>query len=116
VVFNHHTFISRSPTFINRRHTFINRGAPFQDSHDFRGHFDHRADRGFVAPHMEAGGRPGAFSGMDRGGMVNDYSFRGQSSFGRGMHGGGFAGEMHGGFGGHAGFGGGFHGGGGGHR
>ena len=30
----------------------------------------------------------------------NQHSFRGQSSFGGGMHGGGFAGGMHGGFGG----------------
>ena len=43
---------------------------------------------------------PGAFSGFDHGGVVNQHSFRGQSSFGGGMHGGGFAGGAHGGFGG----------------
>ena len=63
---------------------------------DFRGRaegnragpFDHRADRGFVAPHVESGGRPGAFSGFDHGGVVTQHSFRGQSSFGGGMRGG----------------------------
>jgi Protein of unknown function (DUF3300) len=134
VVFNHTRFISRS-------HSFFHRGAHFRDGHDFRGghdfggHFDHRADRGFAAPHVAPGGHPGAFSGFDHGGMANQHSFRGQSSFGGGMHGGGFSGGTHGGFGGgmhggggggmrgggfhggaHGGFGGGFHGGGGGHR
>jgi Protein of unknown function (DUF3300) len=127
VVFNHVRFISRSHTFFDHRHGFA-RGGDFHD-HDFRGHedhFDHRADRGFVAPHVERGGHPGAFSGLDHGGVVNQHSFRGQSSFGGGMHG-GFGGGMHGGGGGgmrgggfhggaHGGFGGGFHGGGGGPR
>ena len=42
---------------------------------------------------MEQGGHPGAFSGFDHGGVVNQHSFRGQSSFGGGMHG-GFGGGM----------------------
>jgi len=118
VVFNHNQFISRSPTFINRRfgvhgpdfrgapgHGFPDRGAGFRG-----GPIDHRADRGFVAPHVEPSQRPGAFSGFDHGGVVNQHSFRGQSSFGGGMHGGGVAGGAPGGFGG------GTHGGGGGHR
>jgi hypothetical protein len=125
VVFNHNIFISRS-------HTFIHRGDGFRFGGGFRGHendfrgFDHRADRGFVAPRVERGGHPGAFSGFDHGGVVNQHSFRGQSSFGGGMHGGGFAGGTHGRFGGmrggfgggmRGGFGGGMHGGGGGgHR
>jgi len=112
VVFNHARFISRSHTFFNHGHGF-NHGGDFH-GHDFNGHenhFDHRADRGFAAPHVERGGRPGAFSGFDHGGVANQHSFRGQSSFGGGMHGGGVAGGTHGG-----GFGGGGHGGGGGHR
>ena len=77
--------------------------------------FDHRADRGFVVPHLEPGRSPGAFSGFDHGGVANQHSFRGQSSFGGGMRG-GFEGGMHGGAGGgmHGGNGGGMHGGGGG--
>jgi hypothetical protein len=127
VVFNHHHFVSRS-------HTFIHHGDGFRPDGGFRGHddgfrgraegnrgepFDHRADRGFVAPHVAPGSHPGAFHGFEHGGVVAQHSFRGQSSFGGGMHGGGFAGGMHGGFGGgmHGGFGGGMHGGGGGgHR
>jgi hypothetical protein len=124
VVFNHNTFISRSHTFIHRGDRF---GGGFRGhENDFRGRaegnrtgsFDHRADRGFAAPHVESGGHPGAFSGFDHGGVANQHSFRGQSSFGGGMHG-GFGGGMRGGFGGggHGGFGGGGHGGGGGgHR
>ena len=124
VVFNHARFISRSHTFFNHGHGFAH-GGDFH-GHDFRGnenHFDHRADRGFAAPHVEQGGRSGAFSGFDHGGVANQHSFRGQSSFGGGMHGGfgggmrdGGGGGMRGGFGGggHGGFGGGGHGGGGG--
>ena len=63
---------------------------------DFRGRaegnrggpVDHRADRGFVVPHLEPGRSPGAFSGFDHGGVANQHSFRGQSSFGGGMRGG----------------------------
>jgi hypothetical protein len=125
VVFNHNTFISRSHTFIHHGDRF---GGGFRGhENDFRGRaegnragsFDHRADRGFAAPHVESGGHPGAFSGFDHGGVVAQHSFRGQSSFGGGMHGGGLAGGIHGGgFGGgmRGGFGGGGHGGGGGHR
>ena len=128
IVFNHNRFISRSPTFINRRfgvhgpdfrgapgHGFPDRGAGFRG-----GPIDHRVDRGFAAPHMEPSRRPGAFSGFDHGGVATQHSFRGQSSFGGGMHGGGFAGGARGGFsggrggGGGGGFGGGGHGGGGG--
>jgi len=129
IVFNHNRFISRSPTFINRRfgvhgpdfrgapgHGFADRGAGFRG-----GAIDHRADRGFAAPRMEPNQRPGAFSGFDHGGVATQHSFRGQSSFGGGMHGGGFAGGGRGGFsggrgggGGGGGFGGGGHGGGGG--
>jgi hypothetical protein len=76
-----------------------------------------------VAPSNHAG----AFHGFDHGGVVSQHSFRGQSSFGSGMHAGGFAGGVHGGFGGgtrgsfgggmRGGFSGGMHGGGGGgHR
>src|SRR5499433_1779175 len=107
VVFNHVRFISRSHTFFNHGHGFDHRG-DFH-GHDFRGDFDHRVDRGFAAPHVEQGGHPGAFSGFDHGGVVTQHSFRGQSSFGRGMHS-GIAGGMRGGFGG------GMRGGGGGHR
>jgi Protein of unknown function (DUF3300) len=120
VVFNHNRFFSRSHTFFHHDHDF-------RGGHDFGGNFDHRADRGFAAPHVESGGHPGAFSGFDHGGVVAQHSFRGQSSFGGGMHGGfggggmrgGGGGGMRGGFGGggHGGFGGGGHGGGGGgHR
>src|SRR5215831_13297383 len=93
VVFNHVRFISRSHTFFNHGHGFAHRG-DFH-GHDFRGDFDHRADRGFAAPHVEQGGHPGPFSGFDHGGVVTQHSFRGQSSFGRGMHS-GFAGGMRG--------------------
>jgi hypothetical protein len=134
VVFDHRRFVSRS-------HTFIHHGDGFRPGGGFRGHdndfrgraegdragaFDHRADRGFVAPHVAPGNRSGAFHGFDHGGVVTQHSFRGQSSFGGGMHGGGVAGGMRGGLGGgmrggfggggHGGFGGGGHGGGGGHR
>ena len=128
VVFNHNTFISRSHTFIRRGDRF---GGGFRGhENDFRGRaegnragsFDHRADRGFAAPHVERSGHPGAFSGFDHGGAVNQHSFRGQSSFGGGIHG-GFGGGMRGGGGGmrggggggmRGGFGGGMRGGGGG--
>ena len=136
IVFNHHHFVSRSPTFIHRHDGFRHDGDFRGHENGFRGHdegdragaFDHRADRGFVAPHVAPGNRTGAFHGFDHGGVVAQHSFRGQSSFGGGMHGGGVAGGMHGGFGGgmhaggggfgHGGFGGGgMHGGGGGgHR
>src|SRR4030095_13904948 len=59
VVFDHARFISRSHTFFNHGHGFAH-GDDFH-GHDFRGHddhFDHRADRGFVAPHVESGGHP----------------------------------------------------------
>jgi len=121
VVFSRNRFISRSHTFINRRDG-IHGGIGFRGAQppSFRsraessrgGAIDHRADRGFVAPHMEPSQRPGAFSGFDHGGLANQHSFRGQSSFDGGMHGGGVAGGAHGGFGG----GGGMHGGGGGGR
>src|SRR6266480_2359728 len=70
VVFNHNRFISRSHTFINRRfgvHGPDFRGAPGRGFPDrgagFRGGpIDHRADRGFVAPHVEPSQRPGTFS------------------------------------------------------
>ena len=149
IVFNHNRFISRSPTFFN--HRFGANGPRFHGGpgHGFPGRggpIDHRADRGFAAPHMGSQ-RPGAFGGFDHGGAANHFSGRGQSSFGGGMHGGGgapggfgggmhgggAAGEAHGGFsgghgggaggapggfsGGHGGFGGGHGGGGGGgHR
>jgi Protein of unknown function (DUF3300) len=125
VVFNHNRFISRSHTFINRRDG-IHGGAGFRGAQppSFRGGaegnrgraIDHRADRGFAAPRMEPSQRPGAFSGFDHGGVANQHSFRGQSSLGGSMHGGGFAGGARGGGGaGHSGgFAGGAHGGGGG--
>src|SRR4029450_8868959 len=101
VVFNHVRFISRSHTFFNHGPGFAH-GGDFH-GHDFRGnenHFDHRADRGFAAPHGEPRGHPGALSGFDHGGVVNQHSFRGQSSIGGGMHGGFVGGGMRGGFGG----------------
>jgi hypothetical protein len=109
VVFNHNRFISRSHTFINRRDG-IHGGVGFRGAQPPRfpgraegnrgGAIDHRADRGFATPHMEPSQRPGAFSGFDHGGVANQHSFRGQSSFGGGMQGGGFAGGARGGFGG----------------
>jgi hypothetical protein len=119
VVFNHHYFVSRSHSFIHHWDGF-RQGGGFRGHEDsFRGHAegdrgersDQRADRGFIAPHVAPGSHPGAFSGFDHGGVVNQHSFRGQSSLGEGMHDGGFAGGAQGG-----GFGGGMHGGGGGHR
>jgi Protein of unknown function (DUF3300) len=103
VVFNHVRFVSRSHTFFNHGHGFVH-GGDFH-GHDFHGHefhggapgFDHRADRGFAAPHVERGGHPGAFSGFDHGGVANQHSFRGQSSIGGGMHGGFVGGGMRGG-------------------
>ena len=134
IVYNHNRFISRSPTFINRRfgaHGADFRGAPGHGFPGGGGPIDHRADRGFVAPHMVPSQHPGAFGGFDHGGAASHFSSRGQSSFGGGMHGGGGApggvgGGMHGGgiaggahsgfSGAHGGFGGGHGGGGGGHR
>src|ERR1043166_330265 len=136
VVFNHHHFVSRSPTFIHRHDGFRHDGGFRDHDNAFRGRaegnrsepFDHRADRGFVAPHVAPSGHAGAFHGFDHGGVVTQHSFRGQSSFGGGGHGGGVAGGIPGGLGGgmhaggagigHGGFGGGgMHGGGGGgHR
>src|SRR4029077_3140955 len=106
VVFNHVRFVSRSHTFFNHGHGFVH-GGDFH-GHDFHGHefhggapgFDHRADRGFAAPHVERGGHPGAFSGFDHGGVANQHSFRGQSSIGGGMHGGFVGGGTRGGGGG----------------
>jgi hypothetical protein len=94
VVFNHNRFISRSHTFIHRGNGSRFGGGFRGHENDFRGRaegnragpFDHRADRGFVAPHVERG-HPGAFSGFDHGGVANQHSFRGQSSFGGNMHG-----------------------------
>src|SRR3989475_4277297 len=112
VVFNHNRFISRSHTFINRRDGIRGgegfRGArppsfPGRAEGNRGGAIDHRADRGFAAPRMEPNQRPGAFSGFDHGGVANQHSFRGQSSFGGGMHGGGVAGGARGGFGGFSG-------------
>ena len=125
VVFNHNRFISRSHTFINRRDGIRGgegfRGArppsfPGRAEGSRGGAIDHRADRGFAAPRMEPNQRPGAFSGFDHGGVATQHSFRGQSSFGGGMHGGGFAGGARGGVGGavHGGGGGAMRGGGGG--
>jgi hypothetical protein len=124
IVYNHNTYVSRSHTFINRRDGLRVGGGFRGHENDFRGRaegnragvFDHRADRGFVAPHVESGGHPGAFSGFEHGGVVNQHSFRGQSSFGGGVHGGGVAGGIHPGGGGvgRGGFGGGMRGGGGG--
>jgi hypothetical protein len=107
VVFNHNRFVSRSHTFIHHGEGF-HPGAGFRgDQHGFRPEgnrpepFDHRADRGFIAPHVAPSGHPGAFHGFEHGGLANQHFSRGQSSFGGGMHGGGFAGGAHGGGGGH---------------
>lgn len=135
IVFDHDIFVSRSHSFIHRRFGFRPGDGFHGHEGDFRGRaegnphepFDHRADRGFVAPHVAPSNHAGAFHGFDHGGVVSQHSFRGQSSFGSGMHAGGFAGGVHGGFGGgtrgsfgggmRGGFGGGMHGGGGGgHR
>ncbi len=117
VVFNHARFISRSHVFFNHGHGFA--GGDFH-GHDFHGFhsgefhgqafhnfhgagsgFDHRDFRGFAAPHVAPNGHPGAFSRFDHGGRTNNFSGRGQSSFGGGFHGGGgFNGAPHGGFGG----------------
>src|SRR5262249_48989445 len=97
VVFNHARFISRSHTFFNHGHGFVH-GGDFHD-HDFIGHFDHRADRGFLAPHVERGGHPGAFRGFDHGGVTDQHSLRGRSSIGGAIHG-GVGGGMRGGGGG----------------
>jgi hypothetical protein len=116
VVFNHARFISHSHTFFDHGHGLAHggdfHGNEFHGFHGAGSDFDHRAGRGFVAPHVGPSQRPGAFSGFDHGGVANQHSFRGQSSLGGGIHG-GVAGGMRGGFGG---FGGGMHGGGGGHR
>jgi hypothetical protein len=109
VIYNHDLYVSRSHTFIDRRHG-VRGGESLQGWHQKNfpsrvegsrdGAIDHRADRGFVAPRVAPSGHPGAFSGFDHGGVVNQHSFRGQSSFGGGMHGGG-DGIVHGGGGGH---------------
>src|SRR2546426_3696870 len=87
VVFNHHHFVSRSHTFIHHAEGF-RPGGGFRGREDgFRGRaegnraepFDHRADRGFVAPHVAPGRQSGAFHGFEHGGVVNQHSFRGQS-------------------------------------
>ena len=115
VVFNHNRYISRSHTFIHRRGGSRFGGGFRGHENDFRGRaegnraspFDHRAGRGFVAPHVERGGHPGTFRGCDHGGVANRHSFRGQSSFRGGMHGGGVGGMRSGGGGGMRGGGGG---------
>jgi hypothetical protein len=106
IVFNHNRFVSRSPTFFHH-------GAGFRPGGGFRGRengfhgedgrpgpVDHRANRGFAAPHVAAGNHPGAFHGFEHGGLASQHSFRGQSSLGGAMHGGGLAGGVHGGSGG----------------
>jgi hypothetical protein len=139
ILFDHDTFVSHSRTFANRK-TFERDRDRFDHGVE-RGGFGRsdglRAERGFAgaepgaapafrvghehmlpAPHAEAGGHWGAFSGFDRGGDTRGYSVRGSSSVGGGgSHGGGGDG-FHGGGGGsgfHGGGGGGSHGGGG-HR
>jgi hypothetical protein len=125
VDFDHARFISHSHVFFDHDHGFAHggdfhgfHGGDFHGFHDggFHGNgfhgagsdFDHRAARGFAAPHIAPSGHAGAFGGFDHGGFANHFSGRGQSSFGGGFHGGGFGGGFHGG-----GFhGGGFHGGG----
>jgi hypothetical protein len=106
VLYNHNTYVSRSPTFINHDrpfgdHNHFDRGPAGLDHPGF-GHPGGFAGRGPAGVHSNA------FSGFNHGGVAGAYSSRGQASFGGGFHGGG---DSHGG--------GGFHGGGshgGGHR
>jgi hypothetical protein len=105
VLYNHNTYISRSPTFTNRNR-------PYGDHN----HFDRGPAGGFAGRAPVGTGRapPGdhssAFSGYNHGGVAGAYSSRGRASFGGDSHGGGapHGGGFHGG-------GGGFHGGGGSH-
>ena len=113
VVFNHNTFVSRSPTFINRTSVYrglgsanIYRGSGVTGREPvdiYRGHTEvaRPAPNYYGAPHGSA------FSGFDHGGITGAYSYRGMSSYGGGFdsHPGGFYFARPGG--------GGFHGGGG---
>ena len=132
VIFNHNTFISRSHTFIHHRDGFRFGGGFRGHENDFRGRAE-GSRGGPVRPSSRsrvrraargAGSQPRRIQRIRPGGVANQHSFRGQSSFGGGMRG-GFAGGMHSGAGGgmhgggggmHGGGGGGMHGGGGGHR
>lgn len=87
VIYNHNTYISRSRTFINRN-GFRGRG---DFNHGFHGGGPGRgpAAHGFTAPHAQPGLHSGAFGGFDHGGIAQNHSFRGHSSFHGGSHGGG---------------------------
>lgn len=111
VVFDHHSYISRSRTF-SHGGTF-GRGGNFGHAGGFHGgNFGHAggfhggSSHGFAAPHYQTAMHSGAFSGFDHGGVARGNSFRGTQSLG-GFHGGFHGGGFHGG---------GFHGGGGHHR
>ena len=119
IIYNRDVYISHSRTFVirnyyfNRAHGNFDHAGGFHGENAFHGGESHDsafaghsvAQRG-LATQRQPGTHSGAFSGFDHGGVTGNYSMRGQSSFGGGLHGGG-------GF--HGGSAGGFHGGGGGH-
>ena len=87
-IYNHSAYISHSRTFINRNgfhgHGDFNHGG-FHGGEPGRG----TVPRASGSPHAQPGLRSGAFGGLDHGGTARDYSSRGRSSFGGGVHGGG---------------------------
>jgi hypothetical protein len=111
IVFNHSTYISHSRIFINHNYYANRARGGFSHAGGFNGAGtiqDHgrgteqafrgtAPQRGFSAPHSPGIHHFGAFSDFNHGGIVRGYSFRGQSSFGGGFHGGFGGGGFHGG-------------------
>jgi len=108
VIYDHTTYITHSTVFINRGRFYHAGPAPvFHGGAPMAGRAFH-APAVSAAPHalpggIRAGSRPSAFSGFNPGGIARSYSFRGQSSLGRGdrvgggFPGGGFSEGFHGG-------------------
>ena len=108
ILFHNHGYVSHSTIFANHN-TFnqarsnFNRGGGLRGGSGFQGrgpggnpgfrgaapqHGFVAPQHGFESPHLQPGGRSGAFGGFNAGGVSRGFSSRGQSSFG-GFHGGG---------------------------
>ena len=105
VIYNHNTYVSHSRILanhntFNRERASGNHGGGFHGGSGFQGRgtggnqgFHGSAPQhGFASPHVQPGGRSGAFGGFNHGGVARGFSSRGQSSFGGFRGGGGFHG------------------------
>jgi hypothetical protein len=90
MIYNHNAYISHSPTIVSRNNfdgrSNFNPGDAFRGSNSGDRNQEFHGSSNFQG---EPGIRSGALSGFDHGGNVQAFSFRGQSSFGGGFHGGG---------------------------